>query len=42
MEIAKPECAKCGIKNKICTSPEGQGPAFLPNPPSEGIDRKDQ
>jgi len=30
MEIAKPECAKCGFKSKICTSPEGQGPAFCP------------
>ena len=30
MEFGKPECAKCGIKNKICRSPEGQGPAFCP------------
>ncbi len=30
MESSKPECAKCGIKNKICQSPEGQGPAFCP------------
>ena len=30
MEFPKPECAKCGIKNKICRSPEGQGPAFCP------------
>jgi uncharacterized metal-binding protein len=30
MELSKPECAKCGIKNKICRSPEGQGPAFCP------------
>ena len=30
MEIAKPECAKCGIKNKICQSPEGQGSVFCP------------
>jgi uncharacterized metal-binding protein len=30
MEFVKPECAKCGIKNKICHSPEGQGPAFCP------------
>src|SRR4030042_999705 len=30
MEMTKPECAKCGIKNKICQSPEGQGPAFCP------------
>ena len=24
------QCAKCGIKNKICRSPEGEGPAFCP------------
>ncbi len=30
MELVKAECAKCGIKNKICRSPEGQGPAFCP------------
>ena len=30
MESSKPECAKCGIKNKICQSPGGQGPAFCP------------
>jgi uncharacterized metal-binding protein len=30
MEFLKPECAKCGIKKKICRSPEGQGPAFCP------------
>jgi uncharacterized metal-binding protein len=30
MEFVKAECAKCGIKNKICRSPEGQGPAFCP------------
>ena len=32
MEIAKSECAKCGIKikDRICRSPEGQGPAFCP------------
>jgi uncharacterized metal-binding protein len=30
MESKKPECAKCGIKNKICRSPEGQGPDFCP------------
>jgi uncharacterized metal-binding protein len=30
MESAKTECAKCAIKNKICLSPEGQGPAFCP------------
>jgi uncharacterized metal-binding protein len=30
MESVKTECAKCGVKNKICGSPEGQGPAFCP------------
>ncbi|MBU1205953.1 MAG: DUF1847 domain-containing protein [Proteobacteria bacterium] len=30
MESTKPECAKCGIKEKICRSPQGQGPAFCP------------
>ena len=30
MESTKPECAKCGIKDKICRSPQGQGPAFCP------------
>jgi len=30
MEPKKPECAKCGIKDKICSSPEGQGPGFCP------------
>jgi uncharacterized metal-binding protein len=30
MEFVKPECAKCGIKDKICSSPEGRGPAFCP------------
>ncbi len=31
MGIVKPECAKCGIKDRICRSPEGgQGPAFCP------------
>jgi hypothetical protein len=30
MEFVKPECAKCGIKNKICRSPEGQGPTSCP------------
>jgi len=28
--MAKSECAKCGIKDRICRSPEGQGPAFCP------------
>ena len=30
MKSATPECAKCGIKDKICSSPEGQGPSFCP------------
>jgi len=30
MELTKSECAKCGIKDKICRSPEGQGPTFCP------------
>ena len=28
--MAQSECAKCGIKDRICRSPEGQGPAFCP------------
>ena len=30
MELRKSECAKCGIKDKICRSPEGQGSTFCP------------
>lgn len=30
MASKKPECAKCEVKNRICRSPEGQGPAFCP------------
>ncbi len=30
METTKSECAKCGIKDKICQSPDGQGPTFCP------------
>lgn len=30
METKRPECAKCGVKNKICLSPEGKGAAFCP------------
>jgi len=30
MESTKPECAKCAIKEKICRSPQGDGPAFCP------------
>lgn len=30
MESTKPECAKCALKDKICRSPQGQGPAFCP------------
>jgi uncharacterized metal-binding protein len=28
MELTKTECAKCGIKDKVCESPDGQGPTF--------------
>ena len=30
MESRKPDCAKCGVKDKICISPKGEGPAFCP------------
>lgn len=30
MESPKPQCAKCGIREKICASPQGEGPAFCP------------
>jgi uncharacterized metal-binding protein len=30
MESVKPECSKCGIKDKICRFPEGRGPTFCP------------
>lgn len=30
MKLSKPECAKCGYKNKICHSPGGQGPDSCP------------
>jgi uncharacterized metal-binding protein len=30
METIKPECAKCGLKSRICSSPEGDGPSFCP------------
>lgn len=30
METTIPGCAKCGVKEKICRSPEGKGPAFCP------------
>jgi uncharacterized metal-binding protein len=30
MGTAKSECAKCGIKDKICRSPDGEGPTFCP------------
>jgi uncharacterized metal-binding protein len=30
MESPKPECAKCGIREKICASPQGEGPVFCP------------
>jgi uncharacterized metal-binding protein len=28
--MSKTECAKCGIGDKICRTPEGKGPAFCP------------
>jgi len=30
MKSATPECAKCGIEDRICRSPEGKWPAFCP------------
>jgi uncharacterized metal-binding protein len=30
MENTKPQCATCRIEEKICRSPNGQGPAFCP------------
>jgi uncharacterized metal-binding protein len=30
MEGKKPECSKCQVKDRICRSPQGQGPAFCP------------
>jgi uncharacterized metal-binding protein len=30
MKPSKPECATCGVKVKICRSPEGKAPAFCP------------
>jgi tRNA G26 N,N-dimethylase Trm1 len=30
MESVKPECSKCGIKDRVCVLPEGRGPAFCP------------
>jgi uncharacterized metal-binding protein len=30
MEPIKPACATCGIKERICLSPKGQGPTFCP------------
>ncbi len=30
MQSVKPECAKCGIKNRVCLSADGEGPAFCP------------
>jgi len=37
METKKSECAKCGIKEKICRFPEGQGPSFCPTLYQTGI-----
>jgi len=30
MILPKPECTKCKIKEKICRTPQGEGPAFCP------------
>jgi hypothetical protein len=30
MKSVSSECAKCGVKNRICKSPEGEGPPFCP------------
>jgi uncharacterized metal-binding protein len=30
MEQIKPECTQCGIKERICLSPEGRGPTSCP------------
>jgi uncharacterized metal-binding protein len=30
MESKKVECAKCAVKNKVCRTPQGEGPAFCP------------
>ena len=37
MKSATPECAKCGIKDKICSSSEGQGPSFCPTLHRKGV-----
>jgi uncharacterized metal-binding protein len=43
MESVKPECAKCGIKDKICESPGGQGPRFCPTlHPSQSVEKARQ
>jgi uncharacterized metal-binding protein len=36
MKSASPECAKCGIKDKICQSLGGDGPTFCPTLHSKG------
>jgi len=30
MELVRAECAKCGMKEKACRSPEGQAPPYCP------------
>ena len=30
MKSVSPECAKCSVKNRICKSPDGEGPPFCP------------
>jgi uncharacterized metal-binding protein len=40
MKFASPECAKCGIKDKICRSPDGEGPIFCPTLYRKGLVEK--
>lgn len=43
MELTKPECAKCAVKDKICRVSEGQGPAFCPTlHRKESVDRANE
>jgi len=30
MKSDRPECATCALKNRICQSPDGEGPSFCP------------
>ena len=40
MEPTKPECTKCRVKKKICSSPDGQGPSFCPTLYRKGLVEK--